>query len=57
MGWFSKIKNQVKNITKSAAQEAKESRELAESVAKDAQDIRDIDMISLKDYQKSLILG
>ena len=29
MGWFSKIKNQVKNITKGAAQEAKESQAAA----------------------------
>ena len=38
MGFFSKIKHHVKNITKSAEQEAKEQRELAETAAKDVKE-------------------
>ena len=38
MGIFSKIKHHIKNITKSAEQEAKEQRELAGIAAKEAEE-------------------
>ena len=38
MGFFSKIKHHIKNITKSGEQEAKEQRELAETAAKNVKE-------------------
>ena len=32
MGWFSKIKNRVKDIAKNAKQEAQDAKELAEII-------------------------
>ena len=38
MGFFSKIKHHIKNITKSAEQKTKEQKDLAESAAKEAKE-------------------